>query len=503
MKRIFFPILLLFPVVLYAQPTIYPPIGSNNGFSSFSGALNSKGPFILPRMDSAKNSYGVYTDLYINKDSVLMWNNPTTKKSYPVFTGEQGATMMPVGWNIIYTSPNVYDSHQGVAFDSSGFAYCIASDKIVKRNAKLTNWPIIASNNTALAGFPAAINHLGGGKVYKGKLYLAVERYVACGNASLFNIAVYDTSTLALLSYHSVDSIPEISGLCFTPNGHIWVTSFCDSLHLFEYDSAYNFIGKKDLTIPISSQQGICYNPTESVFYVSSNYGRIYQVQLNGTVDSILFNTFNNGVDAFEDIDFHDGVIKWTKLDNNNASYVYYISDKKTAKDYAILNGTAGGIQYGSFNIVGNNNDSNNPTLYVASQNGKATIVLNSVTGMPADVIFEVGGRKAFDISARGSDVNGNMYIYRSSNGTSFDAVPLLNLNRFTGAVAINQSAVPVNTLEVGGAIKATQFKISALNTAPASATATGTIGEVRITANYIYVCTATNTWVRASLSTW
>ena len=51
--------------------------------------------------------------------------------------------------------------------------------------------------------------------------------------------------------------------------------------------------------------------------------------------------------------------------------------------------------------------------------------------------------------------------------------------------------------------VKSSQFNLSALNTAPASATATGTTGEIRITSTFIYVCTATNTWVRASLSTW
>ena len=37
----------------------------------------------------------------------------------------------------------------------------------------------------------------------------------------------------------------------------------------------------------------------------------------------------------------------------------------------------------------------------------------------------------------------------------------------------------------------------------PASATATGTAGEVCWDANYIYVCTATNTWKRAAIATW
>ena len=37
----------------------------------------------------------------------------------------------------------------------------------------------------------------------------------------------------------------------------------------------------------------------------------------------------------------------------------------------------------------------------------------------------------------------------------------------------------------------------------PASATAAGNEGDICRDSSYIYVCTATNTWKRASLSTW
>lgn len=53
------------------------------------------------------------------------------------------------------------------------------------------------------------------------------------------------------------------------------------------------------------------------------------------------------------------------------------------------------------------------------------------------------------------------------------------------------------------GNVKSEKYSISALNTAPSSSTDTGTLGEIRITAAYIYVCTATNTWVRTALATW
>ena len=43
----------------------------------------------------------------------------------------------------------------------------------------------------------------------------------------------------------------------------------------------------------------------------------------------------------------------------------------------------------------------------------------------------------------------------------------------------------------------------TSFDTAPSSASDTGTAGEIRITATHIYVCTAPDTWVRAALATW
>ena len=38
---------------------------------------------------------------------------------------------------------------------------------------------------------------------------------------------------------------------------------------------------------------------------------------------------------------------------------------------------------------------------------------------------------------------------------------------------------------------------------APATAAATGTVGQIEWDSGFIYVCTATNTWKRAALATW
>ncbi|MES2649400.1 MAG: hypothetical protein V4717_21160 [Bacteroidota bacterium] len=57
-----------------------------------------------------------------------------------------------------------------------------------------------------------------------------------------------------------------------------------------------------------------------------------------------------------------------------------------------------------------------------------------------------------------------------------------------------------VDALQVNGSAVTTQYKLSALNTAPSSSTAAGTAGEIRVCADAIYVCTATNTWVKTTL---
>jgi hypothetical protein len=97
-------------------------------------------------------------------------------------------------------------------------------------------------------------------------------------------------------------------------------------------------------------------------------------------------------------------------------------------------------------------------------------------------------------------NVSGNDYVvYSDSGGANMQLMPTGG-NILIGTTTDNGSGAK---LQVNGGLLSTQYKISALNTAPASATATGTLGEIRVTATHIYVCTATNTWVRTALATW
>lgn len=56
---------------------------------------------------------------------------------------------------------------------------------------------------------------------------------------------------------------------------------------------------------------------------------------------------------------------------------------------------------------------------------------------------------------------------------------------------------------EVRGTTQTDKLYFSNTTNAPANAASAGVKGEVRIDADYIYVCTATNTWKRSDISTW
>jgi len=64
------------------------------------------------------------------------------------------------------------------------------------------------------------------------------------------------------------------------------------------------------------------------------------------------------------------------------------------------------------------------------------------------------------------------------------------------------RGSVDVYEVTDTGTVRATQLALYAMNTAPLSASDTGTLGEIRIVNGFVYVCVATDTWQRAALTT-
>jgi len=89
-------------------------------------------------------------------------------------------------------------------------------------------------------------------------------------------------------------------------------------------------------------------------------------------------------------------------------------------------------------------------------------------------------------------------------NGTSF-LFGTVYVKDDTWLGTYNGSAAGMKFVQSTGTVefRSARFSLATLHTAPANAGDTGTAGEIRITDDGIYVCTATNTWKRVTIATW
>lgn len=97
----------------------------------------------------------------------------------------------------------------------------------------------------------------------------------------------------------------------------------------------------------------------------------------------------------------------------------------------------------------------------------------------------------------------------RLRNVTQGAPIITINMSGYSVSSSTGLAVYGATTLTSGGighALPTTSNAgkiVTVGTTAPVSATATGEVGEIRVTSTYIYTCIATDTWVRAAVATW
>lgn len=138
-----------------------------------------------------------------------------------------------------------------------------------------------------------------------------------------------------------------------------------------------------------------------------------------------------------------------------------------------------------------------------------ATLFTNSGNG--ATVGFQNLNPAGFS-GAEYKDHNGALGVftgYRNSTGeyrtnnVGASGFIAYKINSVDALVINNNRSVTIGSnLTVGGTITTAALAITP-SAPPASASATGTAGQIQWDSSFLYVCVATNTWKRAALSTW
>lgn len=180
------------------------------------------------------------------------------------------------------------------------------------------------------------------------------------------------------------------------------------------------------------------------------------------------------------------------------------------------LNGGSGNTAVGSDILYLITSGSNNTAVGAGTLAVNTTGAGNSAFGRNSLSLVSTGSNNSilgFNTGGNITTGSGNTIIGANVSGLSSSLSNYVILadgdgNRrinipSTGNVLIATTTDSGYKLDVSGTARATQFFLSASNTAPATAASAGTLGEIRITATHIYYCTATNTWVRVAMATW
>jgi hypothetical protein len=159
--------------------------------------------------------------------------------------------------------------------------------------------------------------------------------------------------------------------------------------------------------------------------------------------------------------------------------------------------------------------DSDNEIKLAKNGTGNDTLALFTVDGS-AELYYD--NAKKFETTSTGATVTGNLNFTGDllKNGIAYSIVANATISDTapggasagdlwwesdTGRLKIYYN--DTDTTQWVDASPPLQQDRIATSSAPATATSTGTAGEIRYDSGYVYICVATNTWKRAALTTW
>ena len=239
----------------------------------------------------------------------------------------------------------------------------------------------------------------------------------------------------------------------------------------------------KNFRLPVTSgttPYGIIYKDG-SRFIHDFNYGN------NGTVTTAGGNTFV-GINA------GNFMMGSTATNAGEASYNTGIGAYSLRYNTTGCYNTANGYQSLYSNTTGYHN----------TANGSYSLYSNT-TGYYNTALGYNSGRYIADGTTGRSTGNNGLYLgynsMASADGTNNEIVIGAGaIGNGSNTVTIGNSSITDNYFK--GKVHADQYKLSDLNTAPSSSTDTGVKGEIRVTADAIYICIDTDTWVKTNLIT-
>lgn len=167
------------------------------------------------------------------------------------------------------------------------------------------------------------------------------------------------------------------------------------------------------------------------------------------------------------------------------------------------------GFNSGNSNLTG----SSNTFVGTASGSNNIGADYNTAVGNSSGTNLDTGGDNIFLGYESGRFISDSTTpLTEATNSIFIGSRSKASADAQTNQIVIGYDATGLgnNTTSIGNAsttvtgLYGNQIRLlSGMGTAPASASATGVAGTIIVTATYIYVCTATDTWKRVAIATW
>jgi len=184
----------------------------------------------------------------------------------------------------------------------------------------------------------------------------------------------------------------------------------------------------------------------------------------------------------------------------NTTVYSTTSASSSIAGALTIGNGTAAtnvAIGGGNVNAGGTGTFGGAVTASTSGNTGLYVFSTDAATGVP---FVRVGYNSNLSGQLSNDASTGKTYLDSRYNDASS---AVIIRTKASGTPVVNATFDSTGAATFAGAVTVAGTVIHTLSSAPFSASATGTVGTMSWDTNYIYICTATNTWKRVAIATW
>jgi len=433
------------------------------------GSITSQSSYLLYVNGNVKTNSIGSTSLFVNSSGTINTNGPWINSAngyysfYGTGNGGMGTLTYNGGASIGLFSPDgvVFLNAAGGAGTSGTSSYRLNIPNGININNGFNVSNNSSTNDNTIYKFtyyePLSNSYAGlkvSSQTGQNNMYACGIAISVGGNTPRYNAyGLYvNNSTTTIGGTAVAYGIYSVSGINYFGGRTLINSSLDDGISVLQINGTFSINGN---IIPSNS---LSYNLGSATYSWSTIYNNYYISGTLGYTDSNIFASYQSSVNGYNQL-----IIQNSSTSSLASSDFIVSNNLSTSTTY-----------YGDFGI-NSSNFTGTGSFYLPN-----ATYLNSTSG---DLVL-------------GTTTNNAIHFVINNS-----AVDSMNIST-SGNVLIGSSINDgVNKLQVNGSVISTQFKLSSLNTAPISSTASGTLGEIRIDGNYIYVCTATNTWVRSILA--